>query len=103
MNTMIAEIIAKIGNVEAAVEIDRVLYTLSEDAVIRVNDADEGELVSLVKYPSMERASAAFNETIAKADAASSGARRAALDADIAAFQRWAWSVAKARKFAEVA
>lgn len=57
-------VIAAIGNVVSWQEIDGVIYSLSADAVIRVNDADTGFNVHRVQFGSMEAAEAKFVETI---------------------------------------
>jgi DNA-directed RNA polymerase subunit H (RpoH/RPB5) len=62
-----AAIAAKIGNVIEMVEINGVVYTLAADAVVRVNDADEGEYIHCVRCTSMAQAAAIYAETIATA------------------------------------
>jgi hypothetical protein len=62
---MVNEIIAAIGNVVEAVEINGVLFTLSADAVIRTNDADEGEMIARINYPTLAAAKAVYDYQIA--------------------------------------
>jgi hypothetical protein len=60
-------IAAKIGNVVASVEIDGVLFTLSADAVVRVNDLDLGLLVGRTNYPAQKQAEAGYAALVSKA------------------------------------
>jgi hypothetical protein len=62
-----ATLTAKIGNVIEIAEIGGVFYTLAADAVVRVNDADEGDNVSCVRCPSMAIAAILYAETVAAA------------------------------------
>lgn len=60
-------VIAKIGNVVEAVEVDDVLFTLASDAIVRVNDADTGENIARIAHTSQANAAAAYAVLVAKA------------------------------------
>ena len=64
---MVNEVIAAIGNVVEANEINGVLFTLSADAVIRTNDVDEGEMIARKNFSSFEAAKAAYAVAVAQA------------------------------------
>jgi hypothetical protein len=66
---MVNEVIAAIGNVVESIEVAGVLYTLGADAVVRTNDADEGELVARINFPTFEAAKAAYDVAVADAKA----------------------------------
>lgn len=63
-----AEIIAKIGTVDASEEVDGVLFTLAAN-VVRVNDVDTGVMVGRTDYHSAARAEAGYAALVAKAKA----------------------------------
>jgi len=66
-NDIAAAITTKIGNVVSSTEIDGVLFTLSADAVVRVNDLDLGLLVGRTNYPAQAKAEAGYAALVAKA------------------------------------
>jgi hypothetical protein len=67
VNANAAALVEKIGNVVTVQIVDGVIYTLSQDANIRVNDEDTGLNVHRVIYPSLAAAELAFNELVSTA------------------------------------
>jgi hypothetical protein len=61
---MVAKVLGAIGNVVESAEIGGVLYTLAVDRVVRVNDADTGDIVYRIQYPTYERAEAAYSKAV---------------------------------------
>jgi hypothetical protein len=60
---------AAIGNTVQIVEVDGAIYSLALDRVVRVNDADTGEIVHRISYPTMEGAAASYRRAVADAQA----------------------------------
>lgn len=62
-------IINAIGNVVDFAEIDGVLFTLSADAQVRMNDVDSAILVTRTACPSQAKAEACYASLVSKAKA----------------------------------
>lgn len=64
---MVNNVINAIGNVVESALIGGVLYTLSADAIVRVNDEDTGYVVNRVKFTSFDNAKVAYEKAVADA------------------------------------